>query len=1427
MARLGFYSREAGSQSCNGRRRVPLAVLSFIWVAARCGGAAAHDGLERAVVPSIAVDPQQFLIAIALLMAGGALITWLSENILAVRDPRKTSAARDQAIAMLRASEARLAALTLVSPVGVMLADANGECLYSNGRFQLMTGRRHGDLAGRGWLGAVHPDDRDRVLAEWHEAISSGKPFHKEFRILIARGEELWVFGQAETHHGDDPGAGTFVCTVTDISERKRAEGALEESERQLRKAQQLAGIGNWERDLFNDTIEWSDQVYVIYGLEPQSERMNLFRLLDMVHPDDRAEVEAEINRSVAEGERYSKTHRIVRPSGEIRTVQQLGEVTRDRSGRPVRFFGTVQDITDLRRAEDAKRRSEAWFRTGFIAGGAGLVVADAAGRYLSANPAFCKLVGYSEAELRGMSTRELTHPDDRDSHVRIWQRLVAGEAETNAREKRYLTRSGDTVWAIAAAAVFQDPADGEVYVISNIQDITERKLAEQALAEREKRMRVAQKLANMGSWERDLDSSVIKWSDQLYEIFGLEPGSYDGTYETFISMVHPDDRSTALQRRRVRNNRDDPSNFNFRIIRPDGEIRYVRTERRIENDSEGRPKRAIGIMQDVTELRDARIALEASEARFRGVFEAGGAGIVVLAATGRFVQINRAFADFVGYDVEELAELTIFDVLRPADHEEMRCNRDNLFGGLVDQVSTEFRFAHRDGGARWATVSATYMTNPSDGGRLMILTVQDITRRKQADEALAHKTRLIDLINELAVAANNATDFEDVVQHCLKRVCEVAGWSIGHAYRSTGDGEFETMRIWHLDDAIRFEPYRQITERLPSADGHGMARAVLVQGEIEWRDRIPAQPGRLSPRAKVAVEVGLRSGFAVPVRAGDEVVAVLEFLSDKPIARDDGLADAVMQIGTELGRVYERQRAETALRRREEQFSQIIENAPLWIFVKDREGRYLLVNKSITSAYGLSPEDMLGHTQGQFYHHPEAVEKIRAGDLDVIENRVKHAQYTVEFHAPDGDTRILRIIKVPFTTQDGDTAVLGMAADITDEKRAEAELRRAHRMDALGHMTGGVAHDFNNLLTIILGNLQLLLRRLDDPATRTLAETAERAAQRGADVTGRLLAFARSQPLAPRPTDMNGLIDDVIALVERALGPGIEVERKLAAGLWATMADPAQVENALINLAVNARDAMPDGGKVILSTANVSLGRTSAARRQIDVEPGDYVRVALRDTGVGMTEETAARALEPFFTTKDVGKGSGLGLSSIYGFARQSGGGVRIETAPGSGTKVSIFLPRCEPLPDAAVDDQKGQEVVGRLETVLLVEDEPDVRNFATQALTSVNYRVVPVPKADKAMALLRADEEPVDVLFTDIVLPGEMDGWALAEAARMLRPELKIILSSGNWELAGKSPPHAVSDAAILQKPYSHKELARVVQSAIDRGAAKRRSI
>jgi CheY-like chemotaxis protein len=335
----------------------------------------------------------------------------------------------------------------------------------------------------------------------------------------------------------------------------------------------------------------------------------------------------------------------------------------------------------------------------------------------------------------------------------------------------------------------------------------------------------------------------------------------------------------------------------------------------------------------------------------------------------------------------------------------------------------------------------------------------------------------------------------------------------------------------------------------------------------------------------------------------------------------------------------------------------------------------------------------------------------------------------------------------------------------------------------------------------------------LKDDGLRGLAETAERAARRGADVTRRLLAFARSQPLEPRSIDLNDMVRDMTALVERSLGPTIEIETALPEGLWQTRADPGQVENALLNLVINSRDAMPNGGRLMIETSNVAL--TAFERRPGAMAPGDYVAVAVSDTGGGMSEEVIARAVEPFFTTKEVGKGSGLGLSMIYGFVRQSGGDMTIESEQGKGTTVRLYLPRVFAPAPAPAERQPARSTRDR-ETVLLVEDDPDVREFARVALSSLGYRVVEADSGTAALNLLDTSG-PIDLLFVDVALPGGVSGLMLAEAVRRRAPGIAVIVTSGDPEAA---PDHAAApDIAFLRKPYTQGDLATMMRAALDR--------
>jgi signal transduction histidine kinase len=388
---------------------------------------------------------------------------------------------------------------------------------------------------------------------------------------------------------------------------------------------------------------------------------------------------------------------------------------------------------------------------------------------------------------------------------------------------------------------------------------------------------------------------------------------------------------------------------------------------------------------------------------------------------------------------------------------------------------------------------------------------------------------------------------------------------------------------------------------------------------------------------------------------------------------------------------------------------------------------------------------------------------------------------------------------------------------DNTAARDMEERLRQSQRLESVGQLTGGVAHDFNNLLTVILGNAELLQEELAGNARlQPLAAMVVGAGERGAQLTQRLLAFARRQALDPKPVDVNQLVADMDPLLRRSLGDHIEIEFIRGAGLWPALIDPAQLDNALLNLCLNARDAMPDGGRLTIETGHAHLSN-EYAEQNADVRPGQYVMLAVSDTGTGIPAEHLRRVFEPFFTTKAKGKGTGLGLSMIYGFVKQSGGHVSVYSEPGAGTTFRLYLPRAPEPARSASHRPSVAPPMGGSEVVLLVEDDPLVRQYAMEQLTALGYRVVESASGARALAVLQMGE-PVDLIFTDVVMPG-MSGRQLADQALALRPGIRVLFTSGYTENAIVHHGRLDPGVQLLSKPYRREDLARMVRDALDR--------
>ncbi len=483
-------------------------------------------------------------------------------------------------------------------------------------------------------------------------------------------------------------------------------------------------------------------------------------------------------------------------------------------------------------------------------------------------------------------------------------------------------------------------------------------------------------------------------------------------------------------------------------------------------------------------------------------------------------------------------------------------------------------------------------------------------------------------------------------------------------------------------------------------------------------------------------------------------------------------------------------------------------------------DGVLLDANPSSLEAIRAQLSDVVGMPFWEtpwFAETPGMTEQVRAAAATVAEGGSVRQEITVNL---PGGVRSFDFSMRPVLDAAG--AVIGIvpeAMETTERRQAEEALRQSQKMEAVGQLTGGIAHDFNNMLAVVSGSLELLGRRIDpsDTRARRYAEAAGDAARRAAALTQRLLAFSRQQPLRPERIQPNRLVAGMSDLLAHSLGGAVRLETVLAAGLWPTNADPNQLENAILNLAVNARDAMSEGGRLTIETQNAHVDERYAAANP-GLIPGHYVMIAVSDTGSGMAPEVAAKAFDPFFTTKAVGKGTGLGLSQVYGFVKQSGGHAKIYSEPGQGTSIKIYLPR---LRGAATQDEADEAVPplvlgDRHELVLVVEDEPAVRQFSVDALSELGYRVVEADCAAGALRLLETQPD-VALMFTDVVMP-EINGSRLAGEARRLRPDLKVLFTTGYTRNAVVHNGVLDPGVEMIGKPFSVEELAAKVRSILD---------
>jgi two-component system cell cycle sensor histidine kinase/response regulator CckA len=496
----------------------------------------------------------------------------------------------------------------------------------------------------------------------------------------------------------------------------------------------------------------------------------------------------------------------------------------------------------------------------------------------------------------------------------------------------------------------------------------------------------------------------------------------------------------------------------------------------------------------------------------------------------------------------------------------------------------------------------------------------------------------------------------------------------------------------------------------------------------------------------------------------------------------------------------------------------QVIDTNPHAVFVKDREGRYVLANAATAELYGTTVETLIGKRDVDFNAKPEEIERLLRDDREVMttQRAVFIPEETVT-SPKTGEIRWFQTVKVPLLSPDGKHhQVLGVATEITQRKQLEEQFRQAHKMEAVGRLAGGVAHDFNNVLTIIRAQTEFLLADLP-PDDRRRADVMEiqSAADRAAAFTRQLLAFSRRQLLQPEVLNLNAVITGMEVMVRRLVGEDVVVLTKLHSELPRVWADPGQLQQVLMNLAVNSRDAMPNGGSLLIETAVVELDE-HYPKQHPSAKAGVHVVLAVTDTGCGMDQVTRSRIFEPFFTTKEPGKGTGLGLSTVYGIVKQSGGHIWVYSEVGRGTTFKLYLPPHDGAERLRAPEPTTQPVLGSGATILLVEDEPSVRSTVRRLLERHGYQVLEAANGHDALTLVAARGSEIRLVVSDMVMPG-MGGMELASRLRSLSPEIPVLLMTGYTEEAIARNGDRPHDALIIEKPFRQHTMLEKVRGAL----------